>query len=221
MQWPRITPQPAWCRPHGWRRISTIRISGSSNARPGCGPPSPDAGVPYHPEAGRADYEAGHIPGAGFLDLPGELSRQDAAVHFMMLPAAEFAEVMSRHGIGEGTRVGALQPRSHHVGDAGLVDAARDGLRRGRGARWRLRAVAGGRPPGQRPRPRPIRRRRFVPRPRPGADGRQGRGAGGARRPGHAADQHAVARPISRARSRAATAARAASRAASTCPGRR
>jgi thiosulfate/3-mercaptopyruvate sulfurtransferase len=68
-------------------------------------PAGPDAGVPYHPQAGRADYEAGHIPGAGFLDLPGELSRQDAAVAFMMLPAEQFAEVMGRHGIGEGTRV--------------------------------------------------------------------------------------------------------------------
>jgi thiosulfate/3-mercaptopyruvate sulfurtransferase len=68
-------------------------------------PAEPDAGVPYHPEAGRADYEAGHLPGAGFLDLPGELSRQDAAVHFMMLPADRFAEVMGRHGIGDGLRV--------------------------------------------------------------------------------------------------------------------
>jgi thiosulfate/3-mercaptopyruvate sulfurtransferase len=65
----------------------------------------PGAGVPYHPEAGRADYDAGHIPGAGFLDLPGELSRQDAPVHFMMLPPERFAEVMGRHGIGDGTRV--------------------------------------------------------------------------------------------------------------------
>jgi len=68
-------------------------------------PAAPDEGVPYHPEAGRADYDQGHIPGAGFLDLPGELSRQNAAVNFMMLPAAEFAAVMSRHGIGDGTRV--------------------------------------------------------------------------------------------------------------------
>jgi thiosulfate/3-mercaptopyruvate sulfurtransferase len=65
----------------------------------------PGEDVPYHPEAGRADYEAGHIPGAGFLDLPRELSRQDAAVAFMMLPAERFAEVAGRHGIGDGTRV--------------------------------------------------------------------------------------------------------------------
>jgi thiosulfate/3-mercaptopyruvate sulfurtransferase len=68
-------------------------------------PAAPGEDVPYHPEAGRADYEAGHIPGAGFLDLPGELSRQDAPVHFMMLPAAQFADVMGRHGVGDGTRV--------------------------------------------------------------------------------------------------------------------
>ena len=65
----------------------------------------PGARVPYHPEAGRADYEAGHIPGAGFLDLPGELSRQDAPVQFMMPPVEQFAERMGRHGVGEGTRV--------------------------------------------------------------------------------------------------------------------
>jgi len=68
-------------------------------------PAAPDEGVPYHPEAGRADYDQGHIPGASFLDLPGELSRRDAAVNFMMLPAAEFGAAMSRHGVGDGTRV--------------------------------------------------------------------------------------------------------------------
>jgi thiosulfate/3-mercaptopyruvate sulfurtransferase len=78
-------------------------------------PAAPDEGVPYHPEAGHADYAAGHIPGAGFLDLPGELSRQDAAVNFMMLPAADFAAVMSRHGIGAGTRV-VLYSRDRMLG---------------------------------------------------------------------------------------------------------
>jgi thiosulfate/3-mercaptopyruvate sulfurtransferase len=68
-------------------------------------PAEPGAGVPYHPEAGRGDYEAGHIPGAGFLDLPGELSRHDAPVHFMMLPPEQFAAAMGRHGVGDGCRV--------------------------------------------------------------------------------------------------------------------
>jgi thiosulfate/3-mercaptopyruvate sulfurtransferase len=68
-------------------------------------PAAPDEAVPYHPEAGRADYEAGHIPGAGFLDLPGELSRQDAPVHFMMLPPDQFAAVMGRHCASDDSRV--------------------------------------------------------------------------------------------------------------------
>jgi thiosulfate/3-mercaptopyruvate sulfurtransferase len=68
-------------------------------------PAAPGEGLPYHPEAGRAGYDAGHIPGAGFLDLPGELSRRDAPVHFMMLSAAQFAAVMGRHGVGDDTRV--------------------------------------------------------------------------------------------------------------------
>ena len=68
-------------------------------------PAAPEDGVPYHPEAGRADYDQGHIAGAGFLDVPGALSRPDAPVHFTMLPPAEFAAAMSRHGIGDGTRV--------------------------------------------------------------------------------------------------------------------
>jgi thiosulfate/3-mercaptopyruvate sulfurtransferase len=68
-------------------------------------PAEPGENVPYHPQAGRAEYETGHIPGAGFLDLPGELSRQDASVHFMMLPPDAFAEVIGRHGVGDGTRV--------------------------------------------------------------------------------------------------------------------
>ena len=68
-------------------------------------PAAPGEVVPYHPQAGRADYETGHIPGANFLDLPGELSRTDAAVHFMMLPRERFAQVMGRHGVGDGTRV--------------------------------------------------------------------------------------------------------------------
>src|SRR5689334_10835547 len=31
-------------------------------------------GRPYRVESGRSDYDAGHIPNSGFLDLQGELS---------------------------------------------------------------------------------------------------------------------------------------------------
>jgi thiosulfate/3-mercaptopyruvate sulfurtransferase len=127
----------------------------------------PDAGVPYHPEAGRADYEAGHIPGAGFLDLPGELSRQDARVHFMMLPPVQLAQVMTRRGIGDGTRV-VLYSRDrvmwatrvwwmlHAVGfdRAAVLDGGFE--------KW----VAEGRPVSTEPCAYPPAT--FTPRPRPG-----------------------------------------------------
>ena len=62
-------------------------------------------GVPYHPEPLREAYRAAHIPGAAFLDVPGELSLADAPVHFMMPAFDEFARTMGGHGVGRGTRV--------------------------------------------------------------------------------------------------------------------
>ena len=60
---------------------------------------------PYRYVSGRADYDAGHIPGADFLDLQGEFSAQDSP-HLMTLPAAEAAaEAFARHGVADGTRV--------------------------------------------------------------------------------------------------------------------
>jgi thiosulfate/3-mercaptopyruvate sulfurtransferase len=130
-------------------------------------PAEPGAEVPYHPEPGRTEYAEGHIPGAGFLDLPGELSRQDAPVHFMMLPADEFAAVMARHGIGAGMRV-VLYSRDrimwatrvwwmlHAMGfnDAAVLDGGFE--------KWR----AEGRPVSTAPVTYPAAR--FVARPRPG-----------------------------------------------------
>ena len=68
-------------------------------------PAEPGEDVPYHPESGRASYEQGHIPGAGFLDLPGELSDPTTEIRFMMPAEPQFAAAMSRHGVGDGTRV--------------------------------------------------------------------------------------------------------------------
>ncbi|HMH51420.1 MAG TPA: sulfurtransferase [Candidatus Acidoferrum sp.] len=59
----------------------------------------------YRVESGRAKWAEGHIPGAGFVDLQDELSDRDSKLRFMMPPAAQFAEAMSRHGIGDGARV--------------------------------------------------------------------------------------------------------------------
>jgi thiosulfate/3-mercaptopyruvate sulfurtransferase len=56
-------------------------------------------------ESGRPGYEARHIPGSGFADLPRDLSDQDSELRFMAPPATQFAEAMSSYGVGEGTRV--------------------------------------------------------------------------------------------------------------------
>lgn len=74
--------------------------------------PDPSGAAPYRPEAGRADYDEGHIPGAGFIDLQAELSRQDTDLHFMRPAPADFAAAMGRHGVGPGARV-VLYSRGH------------------------------------------------------------------------------------------------------------
>jgi thiosulfate/3-mercaptopyruvate sulfurtransferase len=53
----------------------------------------------------RSAWEKGHIPRADFVDFSKELSDLEAEFEFMLPPAAQFAEVMQRHGVGEGTRV--------------------------------------------------------------------------------------------------------------------
>jgi thiosulfate/3-mercaptopyruvate sulfurtransferase len=56
-------------------------------------------------EPGRAGFEAAHIPGADFVDLLGELAHPASRFNFMLPPAEQFAEVMSAHGVGDGTQV--------------------------------------------------------------------------------------------------------------------
>jgi len=56
-------------------------------------------------ESGRAGWEPAHIPGAGFLDLLGELADPASPFHFMLPPSEHFAEVMSAHGVEDGTHV--------------------------------------------------------------------------------------------------------------------
>jgi thiosulfate/3-mercaptopyruvate sulfurtransferase len=59
----------------------------------------------YRVESGRAKWKEGHIPGAGYVDLHEELSDPASPLRFMMPPAAQFAEVMERAGVGDGVRV--------------------------------------------------------------------------------------------------------------------
>ncbi|HSS64960.1 MAG TPA: sulfurtransferase [Gammaproteobacteria bacterium] len=68
-------------------------------------PPGREA--PYRVVSGRAEYELGHIEGAGFLDIQDELSdpRSPPHLRFKMLPAETLAVVLGSRGIGDGHRV--------------------------------------------------------------------------------------------------------------------
>jgi thiosulfate/3-mercaptopyruvate sulfurtransferase len=120
----------------------------------------------YRVESGRAKWAEGHIPGAGFADLPDELSDRTSSLRFMMPPAAQFAEAMSRHGVGDGVRV-VLYDRSVNMWAArvwwmlrafGFDDAA---VLNGGWKTWTLE----GRPVSTDDGARGSRR--FVARPRP------------------------------------------------------
>ena len=64
------------------------------------------AGEHVEVEPGREDYEKGQIPGSAYV-APGEDLSDPARpeLMFAMPPAAQFAAVMSRLGVGPGTRV--------------------------------------------------------------------------------------------------------------------
>ncbi len=55
--------------------------------------------------SGRALYAAGHIPGAVHLDWHADLNHTRAGLRDMLLPPAEFAQVMAAAGIGDDTPV--------------------------------------------------------------------------------------------------------------------
>jgi thiosulfate/3-mercaptopyruvate sulfurtransferase len=65
----------------------------------------PDPEITYQVVPGRADFEKGHIPGAQFVDLQGDLSDKEHRFRFMLPSAEAFAAAMSRFGIGERMRV--------------------------------------------------------------------------------------------------------------------
>jgi thiosulfate/3-mercaptopyruvate sulfurtransferase len=71
--------------------------------------------VPYRVVAGRADFEAGHVPGAQFVDLDAELSDPDQppGLHFTLPPPALFAATMGRLGVGEHSFVVCYATANH------------------------------------------------------------------------------------------------------------
>lgn len=65
----------------------------------------PDPEVGFRIVNGRVNYEQGHIPGAGFADLTGELSDGDSPFQFAVPEPEQFAAAMSALGVGDESRV--------------------------------------------------------------------------------------------------------------------
>ena len=55
--------------------------------------------------SGRAAYETGHIPGAGFADLTGDLADGDSPHNYALPTPEEFAKVMGNLGVGDDSMV--------------------------------------------------------------------------------------------------------------------
>jgi len=54
---------------------------------------------------GRAGYEAGHIPSAGFADLMGDMSASDDSLDFVMPTPQQFRQAMGALGVNSESRV--------------------------------------------------------------------------------------------------------------------
>jgi thiosulfate/3-mercaptopyruvate sulfurtransferase len=65
----------------------------------------PGSDIPYIAVPGLDTFEAEHIPGADFLDIQGEFSRQDTRLRFMMAGTAEVELAFRRHGVANDSRV--------------------------------------------------------------------------------------------------------------------
>ena len=65
--------------------------------------PAEGGGLLFVPAA--KAWKEEHIPGATFVDFNEDLSDRSQTLPFMLPSAQQFAEVMSRHGVGDGTRV--------------------------------------------------------------------------------------------------------------------
>jgi thiosulfate/3-mercaptopyruvate sulfurtransferase len=59
----------------------------------------------YHIQSGRESYASGHVPGAGFLDLPGALSDPGSSLPFTCPAPEALARAFGEAGVGDGSRV--------------------------------------------------------------------------------------------------------------------
>ena len=70
-------------------------------------PPTPGVAAPYTVRPGLAEYEAGHIPGAAFLDLQADLSDNSSAAHlrFTMPAPRALGDALVALGVGDDSQV--------------------------------------------------------------------------------------------------------------------
>ncbi len=73
----------------------------------------PMKGGPYDVVSGRGDFEKGHIPGAGFVDIDNDISDRNQDLYFMMPAPKEFAEAMGKLGVGDDTQVILYSTANH------------------------------------------------------------------------------------------------------------
>jgi thiosulfate/3-mercaptopyruvate sulfurtransferase len=116
--------------------------------------------------SGRATYDGGHIPSAGFADLLGDLSESDNPHRFAAPTPEQFCAAMGALGVGDDTKV-VLYDDNHSVWAARVwwmlrwVGFDRAALLDGGLGAW----TAEGRPLSAEPANRPARQ--LTPAPRP------------------------------------------------------
>jgi thiosulfate/3-mercaptopyruvate sulfurtransferase len=64
-----------------------------------------EEGGGFQVSSGRADYDAGHIPSAGFADLMTDLSDAESPIEYAVPTPEEFCAAMGALGVGDDTRV--------------------------------------------------------------------------------------------------------------------
>jgi thiosulfate/3-mercaptopyruvate sulfurtransferase len=65
----------------------------------------PDPKATYQVKPGLEDFEKGHVPGAQFIDVQGDVSYAGHRFRFMLPSAAAFAAAMRRFGVDDDSRV--------------------------------------------------------------------------------------------------------------------
>ena len=66
---------------------------------------APEDNGGFHNVSGRAKYDDGHIPSAGFADLKGKLCDANSPIEFAVPTPEQFCNAMGRLGVGDNSRV--------------------------------------------------------------------------------------------------------------------